>query len=502
MEMTMSTQKTKKSQATKAKSQLVSTPIIPDEISNEYLRIRREVGIVEAKVFYFKMIMPLLRPWLEKRKEHQPLRKQHYSTLVSLMGYSPETTVHSTVVLRPAKLVVVYNDLVAPSAEPALDYLKAEGIISHFNLTLIEVDAFDPVDIYERILAQMPSSDHMIFDITGGTKIMSATAGALAWEKGLSLCYLNGNWDPQKGAAGLQQATELVVYTNPSRSRGYRYRQEALRNYERGNFISAREGFRESVKLISESDFDQLGVSLCDCYCALVDFDRVSLINKIEKLEETLAIGGVRRLYEHHIQFDSHLNALRAFAEDPINLMATSAAFTILARSYAKQGRFDLAGLLSYRSMERFVEMGLQAVAPRFKLDKPDWALLTTDVSQLRIDYANLTGNKQAVLPEKVTLVAGMFVLAVLDSDLGQRFRGTTNHIAAFTLSKLATMRNRSYLAHGVNNLTEADYLHLSEGAMDLAKAILKDQHAEFEVLCSQLRPVALRQLWSEGRAD
>ncbi len=479
------------------KSKLLSSnePLIPEEIRHEYLRLRNENGIVASKVFYFKHIMPLIRPWLEEQEDNLHLRERKYSILVSLMGYSPETTVHSTIILRPQKLIVVYNEDVKASAEPAINYLLNEKIITAFDLEMLAIEAFNPVNIYDQILAKIPSSENMVFDITGGTKIMSATAGALAWERNLSLCYLNGGWDPQKGAAGLKEAAKLTVFENPSRSRGYRYRLDAVNSYERGNYISAKERFNESIKLIDQSNFDLLGLQLCDCYSALVDFDREGMPEKINKLSETLSFGGIRRLYEHQVDFEIHLEALRKFAEKPINLMATSAAFTVLARSYANQGRFDLAGLLSYRAMERFVEIGLQEFAPEFKMSDPAWDLITDDESQLRMAYAKVSSNGKDDLPSKVTLISGLLILTIIDETLGERFRNMKNRDTVNLLMSLANKRNRSYLAHGVNNLDEDDYRSLHSGATDLAKAILKDNYAEFELLCNQLRPIDLRKL-------
>ncbi len=483
------------SKASNSKSNISSESLIPEEISQEYLRLRNENGIVASKVFYFKHIMPLIRPWLEGQEDNLKLRERKYSTLVSLMGYSPETTIHSTIILRPKKLIIVYNEDVKASAEPAIEYLLNEKIITPFDLEMLAIEAFNPVNIYDQILAKIPPSENMVFDITGGTKIMSATAGALAWERNLSLCYLNGSWDPQKGAAGLKETAKLTVFENPSRSRGYRYRLDALISYERGNYISARERFSESIKLIDQSNFDLLGFQLCDCYSALVDFDREGMPEKINKLNETLSFGGVRRLYEHLVDFETHLDALRKFAEKPINLMATSAAFTVLARLYANQGRFDLAGLLSYRAMERFVEIGLQQFAPEFKMSDPVWKLIADDESKLRMAYAKLSTSGKDALPNKVTLISGVLILAVLDETLGERFRNMRNGDTVNLLMALANKRNRSYLAHGVNNLDEEDYRNLHSGATDLAKAILKDNYAEFELLCNQLRPIELRKL-------
>ena len=116
-------------------------PKIPIVMSQEYLRIRNEEGIVPSKIFYFEHLMPLIRPWLEQQEEHQQLRKIRYSTLVSLMGFSPETTVHATVILRPQKLIIAYSKNVRDAAEPAINYLLNEKIISPFNLDMLAIDA-------------------------------------------------------------------------------------------------------------------------------------------------------------------------------------------------------------------------------------------------------------------------------------------------------------------------------------------------------------------------
>jgi len=470
--------------------------LVPDEIVQEYFRLRYlPDGIVDAKKFYFKHIMPLLRPWLEEQEEHKQLRDRKYTTLVSLMGFSPETTVQTTLILQPKKLIIVYNEEVKETADPAIRYLLEEEIISPLDYEKLEIDAFNPVNIYDRIFDRIPISENMVFDITGGTKVMSATAGALAWEKNLSLCYLQGIWDPQKGASGLREASKLTVFPNPSRSRGYRYRRDALRSYEQGNFISAAERFNESVQLIDNSFFDQLSLALCDCYCAFVDFDRERITGKIDYLEEILKIGGIRRLYQNQMDFAPHLNALRKFAKKPINLMATSAAFMELADLYAKQGRFDLAGLLSYRAMERFVEIGLNNISSNFKLEDPDWSLLTDNESSLRMEFAKLWRNRDDSLPRKVGLIDGFAILSILDENLNERFLRKKDQNALTVMMGKANKRNRSYLAHGVNNLNKKDSITLREGANDLAKAVLKDQSDELELLRSRLRPIELRKL-------
>jgi hypothetical protein len=66
-------------------------------------------------------------------------------------------------------------------------------------------------------------------------------------------------------------------------------------------------------------------------------------------------------------------------------------------------------------------------------------------------------------------------------------------------MTGLASKRNRSYLAHGVENLSRKDSDALRKGAKDLAEAILKEKHDEFELLRSQLRPIELHKLWDDA---
>ena len=213
---------------------------IPKDMIDEYMDIR-EQDFIKSKYYYFENLMPRIKPLLESRPEHEKFREsQHaegFSTLVSLMGFSPETTVHAAVILRPKKIVIAYSENSKESMRPAIEYLSREKIVDVlFDVEKVEIDAFDPQDIYDKLhhrLAQETNdSGRVIFDITGGTKLMSATAGALAWERNLRLCYLDGGWNPEKGAAGLARSSHMKIFRNPSRLRGYLRRKEALDAYQ------------------------------------------------------------------------------------------------------------------------------------------------------------------------------------------------------------------------------------------------------------------------------
>ena len=485
-------------------------PAISDDLVEQYLELR-QADIVESKLFYFERLMPEIAAWLEARPQTAELRNRRPEVLVSLMGFSPETTALVATILRPAHLVIAYSDgeTVKESAKPALEYLQG-GIVDHFGLTLAPLDPFDPRSIHEAISSKLPrdsveaqhDSRSMMIDITGGTKVMSATAGALAWERNLSYCYLKAMWDPRRGAASLVKATELQIHSNPSRTRGYDFRAQALESYERGSFVSAADKFGSSLRLLDDFALDLLGRDLCECYAAMADFDRDRVNDKVARARVTLEIGGVRRLFEEHFDIDHHLDVLAKFAAED-NLTTKTAAFLEFAELYSRQDRHDFAGLLRYRAMEGLVEIALCSRAPGFEMDRPDWALLGVEREAFEQRFSELFPRRESTKPpDRLGMLGGFVALAALDDDLGRRFRSTDNRSAAGMISTLGKTRNRSYLAHGFDNLGPCESESLRDGAQDLARAVLGDQHHAFLTLRQDLRPLNLRTLWPEANRE
>lgn len=465
---------------------------VPRELARRYLEIRNQ-NEVDSKEFYFAEIMPRLRPGIERYAEALGVRGK-YDTLVSLMGFSPETTVHMALMLRPKTLVVAYSAEARATAKPAFDYLLRENLVDYFGFRHTEVDAFDPRSIHDRILKELDTTDGVAVDVTGGTKVMSATAGTLAWELGVDLCYIDGGWNPRSGSAGLTKPSVLKILDNPSRFRGYAIRRQGVESYGRGDFIDAAEKFEESRKIISKSDFDTLGLDLSRCYEAMADFDPERVGHALVGLERTLENGGVRALYEGRLEIEPHLRALRRFRDK--DRMAMLAALMDLAELYTRQHRYDFAGLLWYRALEALVETGFHRIAPDFKMTRPDWSLLDVDRERIAGEYDRLPIPRDADsrLPERLHLLSGFGVLCIVD-ELAHRFRGATPREACGMLLGLGKARNRSYLAHGFEKLTETESRNLAIGADDLARAILRDDHAEFELIRGRLRPLRLDEI-------
>jgi hypothetical protein len=464
--------------------------VLEKELIEKYMELRRN-NLVESKRFYFREIMPKIRQALETTENHVRLAGQEFETLVSLMGFSPETTVICTLILRPRKLVVVYSREANDLFDLAMRYLLDNNILTLPNIKYSEVDSFDPADIYKRLSELIPRQGTRVFDVTGGTKLMSATAGYLAWEHGFSLCYLDGQWDPKIGAAGLEQSSQLRLYNNPSEQQGYEIRGHGTELYHHGNFVAARKAFEEARHRITDSAFEHLGIALCNCYSSLADLDRAQLSKDLDELRRTLAFGNVRNLYHGRLEMERHLSALDRIATSSqpgqVDQMALAAVFLELAEVYQRQERHDFASLLIYRSMEALVEMGLLKVNPTFKMDDPDYTLLG-DPSTLAAKSDSLQ-KKARGLPPTVGLQAGFTLLMVLEKVNVEAFGKLRPEEVVRKVGGYASKRNKSVLAHGTSTLTREDSHGLLSAASTLATAILGEEAAQFDRLRYDLRP-------------
>ncbi|MFO1500829.1 MAG: hypothetical protein U1G07_20990 [Verrucomicrobiota bacterium] len=320
---------------------------------------------------------------------------------------------------------------------------------------------------------------------------MSFTGGFLAWEGRMDICYLNGEWDPRSGAAGLSKASTLKVLRRPSSMRGHQLREQALLEYAHGHYVAARRDFDLSRGMIPDSHLDTLGFDLCHCYCAMMEFDRKGLAGSVARLQETLCDGGVKEVCEKlRINPQEHVLGLKQFAAgDTLSLIA---GYLELSEIYARQERRDFAGLLAYRAMEALVEFGLRRLCPEFEMHRPDWAALG-DPATIADRFAKASPTGDSPLPDRLGLLSGFNLLVAL-TDLGQRFvHSGKKKDAVVRMIGIAQLRNRSYLAHGYENLSKKDTEALRNAAEELARGVLAEQYGHFAELRSRVRPLPLK---------
>ncbi len=463
---------------------------IPPDLEAEWKRLLA-VDRHEAEDLYFEKILPPLLDHLEALPGHVELRDRGFHTLASLMGYSPETTILATCILRPKKLVVLASSNTLPSYDRAHAFLSARSVLPPSAIFLVPTDPTDHGEIYARLRERIGDEGDHIVDVTGGKKVMSATAAQVAWELNLPLCYVESpKYNPQirRPDPGCE---ELIVLPNPSEERARLLRRRAVETFGQRRFAPAAEAFGESRRFQADNSFDNLGYALARCYTAWADLDRGALADRCRELRGRLEEPRIRRLLPARMAMSSHLKALEAVAAgEELPLLAT---FFELGDIYERQGRADFAVLLVYRAMEALVDYALRrATGGRFLRHDPDWSLFG-DEAKLRADYVELShriGRRGAEsLPDRVGFIGGFAVLC-LTTSLAQDMPTSLSKPKLVARYKgLAELRNRSILAHGTQSLGEAEYGTLRDAARDLATGVLGDDAERLEARRATLRP-------------
>lgn len=480
---------------------------LPDELIRPWEDLLHQKKMNEAGDYYFERILPVVIERLEANPVHQRLREEEYHTLVSLMGFSPETTVIATAILRPKRLLIILSgsDKVGKSYDRAVEYLARHKILKFAQIDKRLVDPTDPVCIYEDIRHAIfhgydsATSQHHIFDVTGGKKVMSATAGQVAWEQKLPLCYIEGVYDEQKRRP--VPGTELLIrLPNPSKQRDTQVRNEALRTYASRNYAAAISAFEESRRQRVENRLDSFAVDLSRCYAAWVDLNFPILEECLKRFKTQKEEPGMKQLLtEKNFDFkklDRHVAALEAVIQQtPLALIATYLELAMLYRCFQ---RYDFSCLLFYRCMEALVGHGLHiAGGEGFDPGKPDYALLG-DVDEIEKYYIQTSNriddaaSRERKLPSRLGLIAGLVILChrlsihqkipkpMLDVDFINMMRNE------------ATRRNQSILAHGRKTLTADDSSKMEQRVLLLAHGILSGGIAELESLRADLQPLPL----------
>jgi hypothetical protein len=462
---------------------------------------------MEAQDHYFRELLPKVVEHVREDEESMALERDGYGVLISLMGMSPETTVITAAVVRPKRLVVVYGQpdddrekgLVTQSFNRAVDYLRTHGILEFNQIDQRLISPTDPVDIYRVIqeaLQQAPlvaAGRSAIVDVTGGKKVMSATAGQAAWESRVPLCYVDGRYNAtwRRPHPGSERVLKLASPSDQERSL---LRVNALALYQSRSFAEAITSLKQSSRVMVDNQLELFLHDACIAYSHWLDLDLPKLAISAQQAIDRLSEARTQTLYcqrpDLATQHREHFGALLSVASDRSNETGLLASFRELARLYGSQQlrRFDFACLLLYRSMEAVVEVGLKRLlGSDFSLQAPDYTTLCNRDAILERygAIADKVGSRtrngetprtvgEVVLPERVGFLSGLVLLKAAekidepiskaDIDLIKRLRGA------------AELRNSSILAHGRITLTEADFNRMSGHADELTEAVLSQE--------------------------
>lgn len=452
-----------------------------------------------ASELYFEEVLPGLLEYLTRLDVHRQIPDSRCETLISLMGLSPETTVIATAVLRPRRVLTIRSRGATSSFDRAAKFMIERGMVTYSGLVHDEVNGADPLDIYDTICRHIRGheTDAAVVDVTGGKKVMSASAALAASELGIPLCYIDGHYDPQLQRP-IPGTERLIFLPNPSTHKAELARQEALAVYENRDYVSALRAFENSRDLQPKTgQFEDFALAVCRTYIAWADLDLDALKTHLDEARVVLQKPSVAHFFGGRFDPVAHFSALDMVARgEDLALIAT---LLELSNLYRERGRHDFSCLLAYRALESFVQHGLRALAGgQFDPSKPDYSRLGEE-NELEGRFASLAKQLHhegvVELPRKLGLVDGFMLLCLIDAlhervDPRHEMSKVVQH-----LKGVAQLRNSSVLAHGHKNLSARDSTRLLVETDRLGRAVLREEFGRLEQLTGDLKPIALSAL-------
>jgi len=197
--------------------------ILPENYSllfAEWTRLldQQDTGLADS--YYFQNIMPVILPIMEERSGKIP----KYRGLISLLGFTPETVILTSRILKPKSLVVLHT----PETERLLNIVAAHCGLPpnqvHYVSFLHDEEHID--DIYaalKQALQRFSQSDQVAVELTGGKKTMSVqlsnAVAALRHRLGLSIDVVYIDYDkylPKYRKPAPESSRLLIIHDPPA----------------------------------------------------------------------------------------------------------------------------------------------------------------------------------------------------------------------------------------------------------------------------------------------
>ncbi|MFF0319031.1 hypothetical protein ACFYPH_30880 [Micromonospora sp. NPDC005252] len=398
--------------------------------------------------------------------------------LISLSGFSPETTLLAFALTRPAKLLIISSANTEATTNAIWE--KLVGKIEFAGVRHVSCDPVNPTSIYEIVrkeVSSLRSGDRPLsamIDITGGKKVMSAGAALAASQLDLPMCYIDSTFDPEMRQA-LPGSEKLCVLPNPTALFGDKDMDAAMAMFRSGVYTGARQRFEELSGSVSEPVRVRFLRDLAALYEAWCDLNVDGLPEHVGRVRDHLRDNrpgldaAMAQRLSRQLEFAESL-ARRSGPEMLLN-------FFLLGDHYQDLGRYDFAALLYYRSIEKAFE---ERLSDTFGLDleNPDYSKLG-DPIELNSRYGTLTdaiyGTPTPALPRKVALMDAMILLHLVDDTMLIALKW--NKLAAVqSMRGVVDTRNRSVLAHGIDSVSHEQSAGLRGRALALLRAFWSER--------------------------
>jgi hypothetical protein len=394
------------------------------------------------------------------RQNSANVERPKVDLLVSLSGFSPETTLLAYELLHPARLLIISSEETRSKINVIYDKLRDKLSPADIEPRYVR-DTTDPTEIYDLIKRAIYGRGaevrplKTIIDITGGKKVMSAGAALAAAQLDLPMCYINSDFDPEtrQAAPGTER---LCVLANPTELFGDKGMDAARTMFRSGDYSGAQTRFGELAMSMSEPARAWFLGDLSALYQAWSDLHPSAIRDNAAKVRGRIADprSAVALQTRHRIQAQLDFVELLA-SKDGTALLINH---FLLGEHYRGLNRLDFAALFYYRTIEKSLSERLRLRYDGFDMKHPDYGRLGKPRERVEALYGATAGKVFGTdhpprLPREVALIDALILLHCVGDEL-TRATQVTDARGLGHVRGLVDGRNNSVLAHGDDSVS------------------------------------------------
>lgn len=407
----------------------------------------------EAECFYYREIFPFVIDAFKKKA----VGLSKYRYLISLVGFSPQPIILFIKGVEPEKTLFICS----PQTESIIDTIWDYTDLRPSSLDKCTIESSDVPGVYHAIKDFVYGKEpkEILIDTTGGKKSMVGAASMAGNFLRIDVGYV----DYDNYITELRQpepCTEFPnILKNPLVVFGDLQIMHANELFNQGNYQRVREIAMELEDKVEDVWRVRRLLELAEIYQAWQDF----------RFEEALK-GMDRFLHRYEAtdpgiprsDLEKHQRLLKILANEndtryPIYLAVN---FYFAGVRLSSQGRYDIAVLLMYRTMEQVTSLFLKekGIDPQ----KPSYPKeVTEDIynKKLKEIYGNQFYAKE--LPTKIAFMDQVALLLIMKHPL-------TKASDPRVLKGVVNLRNNNMLVHGYYPQEEADYNKIRREAAKL----------------------------------
>jgi len=437
----------------------------------KWLSIDKENKEEKDNFYYENLLDDVVKLAKERWANNKNVKNKEFDLLITMSGFSPETSIISSKVINPKQVLVISSKKTSEGINIIGEHVVP--MIGYSNFHHLTCDPTDPLKIYKLIknkVSEITNEEKLkaIVDITGGKKIMSAAAGLVAWQLDMPICYIESkNYDPIRRRP-IPGGEDLLYLPNPITLYGHEEITRGKVLFNKGQFSEAHDRFLELSERLEEPKYAKFLKDLSKLYSKWCDVDieelMESIINVKEHLNDNFVI--LQGFYENDMKkVTKQIDFLESLQKNDIKTKLLN--FYLLGLFYKNNlKRYDFSCLFFYRAMEGCFAYRLKNKY-NIVINKPVYSNLKINKDELEKRYVDSLAeigwdNKVLSLPDYPLGYANMAALLI---SLGDKMFDAKYKFNLKTIVSMGSLRNKSILAHGTTPLKLKDANRLEKFA-------------------------------------